>query len=59
MEDNGDDTGSKPSRKGNVGARVGAKWGIHDTTGLYLYEFWHSNEAKITVSRGQCIVCMV
>ena len=26
---------------------------------LYLYEFWYSNEAKITVGRGECIVCMV
>ena len=26
---------------------------------LYLYEFWYSNEAKITVGRGRCIVRMV
>ena len=31
MEDNGDDAGSKLSRKGNVGAGVGTKWGVHDT----------------------------
>ena len=33
-EDNGDDTGSKLSRKGNVGAGVGAKRGVHDNTPL-------------------------
>ena len=34
MEDNGDDAGSKLSRKGNVGAGVRAKRDIHDITGL-------------------------
>ena len=34
MEDNGDDAGSKPSRKGNVGAGVGAKQGVHDSGGV-------------------------
>ena len=33
-EDNGDDAGSKLSRKGNVGAGVGAKRGVHDNTPL-------------------------
>ena len=33
-EDNGDDAGSKLSRKGNVGAGVGAKWGVHDNKDL-------------------------
>ena len=33
-EDNGDDTGSKLSRKGNGSARVGAKWAVHDN---YLF----------------------
>ena len=34
MEDNGDDVGSKLSRKGNADAGVGAKRGVHDNTPL-------------------------
>ena len=34
MEDNGDDAGSKLSRKGNGSAEVGAKRAVHDTMGL-------------------------
>ena len=34
MEDNGNDEGSKPSRKGNADARIGAKRGVHDNTPL-------------------------
>ena len=31
MEDNGDNVGSKLSKKGNGSAKVGAKQGVHDT----------------------------
>lgn len=35
-KDNGDDVGSKPSRKENVGTGVRTKWDVHDTRDLLL-----------------------
>ena len=37
MEDNGDDTGSKLSRKGNGSAEVGTKQAVHDTYGSSIF----------------------
>ena len=48
MEDNGDNAGSKLSRKGNVGTGVRAKWDIHDNM-YYALSPTYSNFCVITV----------